>query len=162
MFQLARCPDCGTLQLHRGLDEVEARECRDCEEPVAAGDWQVEEEHGSFGAARDRLRRLRDRTPTRAGGLASGPPVPSARLPLEEGDPARRRALADLLRGWADAGEPVPEDRVVEALVDLGAAHLLGHLLREGYLERLQAGQGAGDEPVYRVDAQALPDDPPG
>lgn len=152
MFQLARCPRCETLQLHRGLREVEARECRDCEEPVPAGDWRIEEEHDAFEEARDRLRRLRDRTPTRAGGLGGGPPVPDARMPMAAGDPETRQALADLLEGWARDGEAVPEDRVVAALSDLGAAHLLRHLLREGLLEPVGAGGGT----AYRVRPEAL------
>lgn len=155
MFQLAACPRCGTLQLHRDLDEVEGRECRSCEAPVPADEWDVQEEHAAFEDARDRLRRLRDR-PAGGGGFSSGPPVPDARLPLGSAPPPVRRRLRGLLREWADEGEPVPEGAFLDALGDVGAAHLRSHLLREDVVERLEGDDG---EAAYRVRPEALPDE---
>lgn len=154
MFQLATCPRCDTLQLHRDLDEVPARECRSCEERVPADDWQVREEHEGFEAARDRLRALRDRSREPGGSFSGGPPIPEARLPLSALDPGTAGDLADRLARWARDGDPVPEDRVVDALSELGAAHLLRHLQREGLLERVAGDEGA----AYRVREEALPD----
>lgn len=154
MFQLAACPRCETLQLHRDLGEVEARECRRCEEPVPSDDWDVREEHGAFVDARDRLRRLRDR-PAGPGGFSSGPPVPEARLPLQGANPGTRRDLRRLLEEWARRSDPVPEDEVVDGLTDAGVAHLLRHLVREGLVEPVE---GSGGGAAYRVRADALPD----